>query len=115
MTDLSVAAGKTSTVTVFIDSNCGTEKLNFKFICDGECGFGVFYCQNDLNNTVTNVDETLAESEMVFPAFNRLYGPCYVPMHGEVICEKAGYYVFAWSNKYAWWNGVKISYQVIKE
>uniref|UniRef100_A0A914Z4D2 CRAL-TRIO domain-containing protein n=1 Tax=Panagrolaimus superbus TaxID=310955 RepID=A0A914Z4D2_9BILA len=95
---LAVAASKTGFV-----ERIGNEgqKLKWTFETDGHFAYGIYFSK-DPGEFDTN------KMECVYPRFNKVPGPTYVPLRDEIVLPKTGTYKFWFSNEHAYFHTLKI-------
>ncbi|CAD5226341.1 unnamed protein product [Bursaphelenchus okinawaensis] len=80
------------------------QKLQWEFSADGNFAYGIYFSEDP---KLENVDLMTA----VYPRFNKVPGPTYVPLTDFIICPKTGTYRLWFSNQHAWIHTLKIQYK----
>uniref|UniRef100_A0A1I7S2H8 CRAL-TRIO domain-containing protein n=2 Tax=Bursaphelenchus xylophilus TaxID=6326 RepID=A0A1I7S2H8_BURXY len=81
------------------------QKLSWEFSADGNFAYGIYFSEDP---KLENVDLMTA----VYPRFNKVPGPTYVPLSDFIICPRTGTYRLWFSNQHAWIHTLKVHYKL---
>uniref|UniRef100_A0AC34QEN0 CRAL-TRIO domain-containing protein n=1 Tax=Panagrolaimus sp. JU765 TaxID=591449 RepID=A0AC34QEN0_9BILA len=102
---LPVSAGKVGFVERIGEEG---QKLKWVFEADGHFAYGIYYCKDPGEVDITKMI-------CVYPRFNKVPGPTYVPLKDEIIMPHSGTYKFWFSNEHAWFHTLKIRHFIHSE
>uniref|UniRef100_A0A914DYN7 CRAL-TRIO domain-containing protein n=1 Tax=Acrobeloides nanus TaxID=290746 RepID=A0A914DYN7_9BILA len=82
--------------------------LRWIFETDGHFAYAIFFTEKSDEIDVSKMVQ-------VYPRFNKVPGPTYVPLQDHIVCPYSGKYKIWFSNEHAWLHTLKVHHKVVVE
>ncbi|KAI1719578.1 SEC14-like protein 3 [Ditylenchus destructor] len=99
---LSIPAGNSGFVEIVAEKS---HILSWTFTTDGHFAYAVYFSEDPKEHDTSKM-------LLIYPRFNKVPGPTFVPIKDYMECDRTGVYKFWFSNEHAWFHTLVIKHKI---